>query len=62
MNRNLEYKLAVAMLERAIEKLSTAKYEYGDEIFKNSEPVHISTDEPEKSITYNNHLDFNSYN
>jgi len=61
MNKNLDYKLAIAMLERAIEKLSTAKYEYGDEIFQNSEPVHIATDEPEKSITYLNHLDNNNY-
>lgn len=58
MNRNLDYKLAIVMLERAIEVLTKAKYEYGDEIFQNSEPVHLATDKPEK-ITYLNYLDFN---
>ena len=47
MTEKLDYKLAIAMLERAIEVLSKAKYEYGDEIFKNSEPVHLATDEPD---------------
>lgn len=50
MDEKLDYKLAIAMLERAIEVLSKAKYEYGDEIFQNSEPVHLATDEPDFTL------------